>query len=492
MIKISDVSYKYSSGEEHAIENINLNIKQGELVLLLGPSGSGKTTITRLINGLIPDFYEGEMKGKVVIDGKDIGGLLIQDIAHFVGSVFQDPRSQFFATDTTAEIAFSCENISIPMDEINRRISKSVKDLNIKRLLNQSLFELSSGEKQLIAIASVYAYSPRILVMDEPSANLDMRYTKRLGEIIRNLKNQGITIVISEHRIHYLKDYADQIICLKEGRIANRFSGEEFRELTNQQANKLGLRSLDLPSLSISNINGNPLERDFFSINNISFKFKKEDWLLKDISFSVEAGEILGIVGDNGIGKTTLLELICGLQKEKSGIFTLRQKRLRSRKRIKTSYLVMQDSDYQLFTESVEKELYLGNKGDESLKEQCKIILNRLDLEDFIQRHPASLSGGQKQRLCIAVAYMKNADVVCFDEPTSGLDYNSMKNITKLFREMASTGKSIVLTSHDYEFLLSACTHICHIKGSEGCDTFSLDNSTTTKLLNILDLHKNN
>ena len=219
MIRIEDVSFRYSNSKDDALEHITLHIHKGEFVVLLGSSGCGKTTITRLINRLVPEFFEGELEGKIYIDGQDTSDMDIQDLAGIVGSVFQDPRSQFFATDTTAEIAFSCENVGLPREELCCRIERAANDLQITRLLERSIFELSSGEKQSIAIASVYALSPKILVLDEPSANLDSATTQHLMKILDSLKKQGYTIVISEHRVHYLKDIADRAILIENGKI---------------------------------------------------------------------------------------------------------------------------------------------------------------------------------------------------------------------------------------------------------------------------------
>ena len=189
MIRINNVSFRYANADEFAIRDINITVHKGEFLVLLGESGCGKTTITRLINRLVPEFYEGDLSGKVLINGKETTNLSIQNLAGIVGSVFQDPRSQFFATDTTAEIAFSCENVGLPREELCKRIEKAANDLQIKKLLERSIFELSSGEKQAIAIASVYALTPQIFVLDEPSANLDTAATKHLMEILNILKN---------------------------------------------------------------------------------------------------------------------------------------------------------------------------------------------------------------------------------------------------------------------------------------------------------------
>ena len=403
MIQIENVLFQYSNSEKGTLKNINLHIAKGEFVVLLGRSGCGKTTITRLINRLVPEFFDGEMKGKVIIDGEDTSELNIQDLTGVVGSVFQDSRSQFFATDTTAEIAFSCENVGLPREELCRRIEKTVNYLQIEHLLERSIFELSSGEKQSIAIASVYALSPKILLLDEPSANLDTVATKHLMDILYMLKKQGYTIVVSEHRIHYLKDIADRAILIENGCITKEISGDKFRNLTNEEANQMGLRSTNITKI-----------------------------------------------------------LPCYKEIEQA------------------------DKQYQLFTESVEKELYLGTRIDDQYKKKGEELLRSMDLFQFMHRHPASLSGGQKQRLCIAVACMKDTEVVCFDEPTSGLDFENMKRVSKLLQKLADEGRTILVTSHDYEFLMATCSHICHLDNGNVKDYFTLSEQTAKKTYGIL------
>ena len=205
MIEFKDVAFQYEQGSSKGkIENINLTIHDGEVVLICGESGCGKTTLTRLINGLIPHYYEGTLTGQTIVEGIDVKNVSLYALSGVVGSVFQNPRTQFFTVDTTSEIAFGCENLAIDADEINLRIEKTVGALKIEDLLNRSLFALSGGEKQKIACASVSAMEPDIFVLDEPSSNLDIKSIRELKDVLRKWKVQGKTIVIAEHRLYYL------------------------------------------------------------------------------------------------------------------------------------------------------------------------------------------------------------------------------------------------------------------------------------------------
>lgn len=254
MIELKNVSYQYE-GEalKSSLQDINLTINSGEIVVLCGASGCGKTTLTRILNGLIPHFYEGKLSGSVTVNGQVPQRLTIQEISKTVGSVFQNPRAQFFCTNTTSELAFACENAGISKETIIRRIERVNSHLNFSNLLDRNIFKLSGGEKQKIACGSVSVAENEIYVLDEPSSNLDLRAILDLKKQLLLWKNLGKTVVIAEHRLHYLKDIVDRIIYLREGKIEQEFSKEEIREISSSYLQRLGLRSIWLDSIVAEN-----------------------------------------------------------------------------------------------------------------------------------------------------------------------------------------------------------------------------------------------
>ncbi|MGL5513350.1 MAG: ABC transporter ATP-binding protein, partial [Sporomusa sp.] len=234
MIEFRNVSYSYRKNGGKNIDDLNFTIRKGEFVLITGKSGSGKTTVSKCINGLIPYFHEGIMDGDVFVGGENTKGLALYEIGEKVGSVFQDPRSQFFTTNTTDEVAFGCQNLGIKRDEIFKRITDAFASLQIVGLRDRSIFELSSGEKQKIAIASCQAMNPCVYVLDEPSANLDIESIDQLSKILRVLKNSGTTIVVIEHRLYYLRELVDRIIYIDAGKIAGTYTAADIEDLNGK------------------------------------------------------------------------------------------------------------------------------------------------------------------------------------------------------------------------------------------------------------------
>lgn len=462
MITFENFSFRYEERDGFTLKDLNLTIQTGEFILLTGRSGCGKTTLIRSLNGLIPHFYPGEMKGDIFLDGQSLLELKPADLAGKVGTVFQDPRSQFFMTDTTRELAFGCENMGYSREETVDRITKAVLDLELSDYLNRSIFDLSSGEKQQIAIGSVYTLLPKVYIFDEPSANLDYAATKRLAETMKRLKADGYTIIVVEHRFYYLRELLDRAYLIQDGRIIQSFTREQFCSLPDETRIQYGLRTV-YPEREAAKYQVKPAHSssDGLSVSNLSFAYKKGPDVLQNINFEAHKGDVIGILGHNGAGKTTLLSIMTGLLKEKNGSICYNGKKLSPRQRRRLSYLVMQDTDYQLFASSVEEEFSLGIETD--CAEKVTETLEALELSEYREYHPASLSGGQKQRVTIGTAIVKDSPVIYFDEPTSGLDYDSMVRVSHLIEQLASAGVIIFLVSHDFEFITRTCSEVLQL-----------------------------
>ena len=463
MITIRDVSFTYSGSETDGIRRINLEISKGECILLCGRSGCGKTTLTRLINGLIPAFYAGTLTGSVRIENLDVAELPLYKIAQRVGSVFQNPRTQFFNVDTDSEIAFGIENEGCPQERLIQRVRQTAEELHIENLRGRNIFELSGGEKQKIAFASVYAMNPDIYVLDEPSSNLDSESIAALQSYIQKIKTQGKTIVVAEHRLYYLTGIADRIVYMEKGEIAGIFTPAEFKSLSSGRRHRMGLRAPDLnevrPDCALDAAavqNGTARERLELEVKNVSL-YRKKKLILQNLSFSARAGEIIAITGANGTGKTTFVRALCGLHKETAGSFLWNGKALKPKERLKRAYMVMQDVNYQLFAESVEAECSFGLKAVKA--ESVEAALDALHLSALRSRHPVSLSGGQKQRVAVAAGQVSGKPLLVFDEPTSGLDYDSMAQVSALIRSLAAH-RIVFIVTHDYEFICKTCTRV--------------------------------
>ena len=463
MITIENVSFHYKEAPEQCLHNVSLHINRGECVLLCGESGCGKTTLTRLINGLIPHFYEGTFNGKVQVKGHDITSTKPEALAHIVGSVFQNPRSQFFNLDTTGEIAFGCENLGVPTKKIRERVQAAAEALGIENLLDRNIFALSGGEKQKIAVASAYALNPDIFVFDEPSSNLDHSACWELSTLMKRLKAKSKTLIVAEHRLYYLSEIFDRVIYLKGGQILHEWSKDEFLSFSAKKRESLGLRTISFYNPPSANI---PLPLPAaLRVNDMTAHYKRKKEVIKNVSFQASPGEIIGIVGKNGQGKSTLARAICGLHKKNSGTVMLYEKEVKTRARAGPCYLVMQESGYQLFTDSVAHELRLSkSKKKRPSNGKIDAILDSLHLTALRNRHPMSLSGGEKQRTAIGTAMAHDAQVLIFDEPTSGLDFANMCRVVDVLKQLSNSGKIIFVITHDFELLARVCTRIFMLK----------------------------
>ena len=461
MIKIDHVSFGYTDGQEQ-LHDFDLHISKGECILLCGESGCGKTSVTKLINGLVPHFQEGcTLQGYVTAAGLPVAKTELFELAKHIGSVFQNPKSQFFNLDTDSEITFGLENEGMPPEQMQKRIEETVSALQIQNLLKRNIFALSGGEKQTLAFASVYAMSPAIYVLDEPTANLDEQAIERLRQQIILLKSQGHTVVVAEHRLYFLADIIDRAVYIRDGKLLYSFTGEEFCQLSDERRKELGLRTiqqtkLDLPEVICSE------EKDGLTVRELACAYKKGPNVFEHLSFHAAPGEVVAIAGHNGAGKTTLVRCLCGLMKESSGTIILDGKVLKPKQRQKASFLVMQDVNHQLFYDSVWNECEQA-AGEAAEDTQIEAVLQQFDLQSFRERHPMALSGGQKQRLAIATAVLSDKKLLIFDEPTSGLDYQHMCEVSAVVRSLADQGHIVLVVSHDKEFMAQACDKVLTI-----------------------------
>ena len=321
MIECKKVSFSYPPNETDigdrkghgTLRNIDLSINDGDFVLLCGTSGCGKTTLTRLFNGLIPHYYDGKLEGTVMLDGEDMSGLSLFDISKKVGSVFQNPRSQFFNVDTTSEIAFGCENHGLEEAEIRKRVKLVSEQLNLTNLLDRSVFSLSGGEKQKIACGSAAAVEPDVFVLDEPSSNLDAYSIADFRKLLKILKSQGKTIIIAEHRLYYLYDLADRIIYLSDGEIQGDYTLPEFQLIPAAEKAKMGLRPLGLGEFADIEPASLHSGQGIWKLNHFHFAYKKQPETLSLENIELPAGNVTAVIGHNGAGKTTLSRCLCGL-----------------------------------------------------------------------------------------------------------------------------------------------------------------------------------
>ena len=453
-----EFEFQYSQESTPTLRKVSGNIPAGRCVVLCGGSGCGKSTLLRCLNGLIPQFYEGELTGFCRLAGHGTADLSIGEIGELVASVFQDPRSQFFTVNSSNEVAFGLKNHGLPQEKIRNRVDEAFRTFHLEHLKNRNVYELSSGERQLISILSAWAMDTDIFLLDEPTANLDFAATQQLKNILLKLKKQGKTLLLSEHRLYYLADIGDEYWIMANGEIKHKYTAGKTKALSLGQLHTLCLRTLDLEKITVSERPPQPENMpQALSVSNLRYEYgRKNRAILSDVNFSVCEHEIVGLVGANGCGKTTLGKLIAGLYHSTGGEISLFGKAQKPKQLQKQVLFIMQEAEFQFFTNSVLHELQYGHKITDEFEKKTETLLKSMDMWECRDRHPFSLSGGQMQRLTLMMAYLSDKPIIILDEPTAGQDAESLKRCAELIREMGKE-KTVLIITHDLELIADAC-----------------------------------
>lgn len=428
-IRLKEVSFKYDGAKENVLENINLTVEYGETVLLSGVSGEGKSTLLSIINGVIPFVNSGEFSGSVEIDGKDVTKLKISERSKLIGTVLQNADEQIIYDLVNEEIAFGCENLNIASEEIDRRIERFTTLMQIEK--NAKTKTLSGGQKQRLITASTLAMEQKIIILDEPLANLDTHTAHILLKALRNLANSGYAVLIVEHRLDVVKNYIDKVMRIENKQL---FTSTDINDLNS------GIKTIPHADGSLPGevlIKG---EKLFFAAGDRN--------IIDGLDIEIRAGERIVLLGENGCGKTTLMRMLARLNKPNDGALSqtiTKSKKANSKWFSKVGY-VYQNPVYQLFMPTLLSEISFKAKSEKIARE----MINAFGLSGLEQRHPQSLSEGQKRRASIAAVCASEPTILFLDEPTVGQDYKNLcKTVETVNKINKNLGTAIVTVTHD-------------------------------------------
>ena len=474
MIDVASLSFSYVSeltGDRvEALKDVDLSADAGSLTLVCGASGCGKSTLMKALTGLVTQMTPGELDGVVRINGRNLADVALTDVGHLCSSVFQNPRTQFFCDTVAEELAFCGENYGRERATLRQQSERAAKLMGISHLLERKLTTLSGGQLQKVALACALASGAPVLLADEPTSNLDPAAISEVRAALKVLKEQGLTIVVVEHRLHFLRGLADQVLLMESGRVTRRWNGAEFFSMGQAQRRSLGLRTLvdpGPPETWVGQVKAGRQEKQVgrqenreatpsqvrLSCRGLSFAYGASP-VFEGLDADFPAGQITCIAGANGVGKTTLVRVLCGLAAPSSGTISLDGVPASRKTRRSACALVMQDTGRQLFSDTLAGELTIG--ASHASGQSGEQLLADFDLANLGERHPLSLSGGQKQRLVIAAARATGRPIVILDEPTSGVDARHLDSITATLRRIADEGAAGVVVTHDGEFA-AAC-----------------------------------
>jgi len=492
-VEVEEVTYTYPNAEEPALRGVTLTVEEGEFILLTGPSGCGKTTLCRCLNGLIPHFYSGEMRGEVRVLGLSTREHPPSELARYVGLIFQNPDNQIFSLTVEKEVAFGLENLGVERGEMRRRVDWALEVVGLTHLKHRLTNELSGGEKQRLAIASILAMRPRVIVLDEPTSFLDPRAAEHLFEILNLLNREyGMTIILIEHRVDLAVRYVNRVVVMDRGLIIvdapprEAFTSPKTRAVgvavprvleLSERLMKRGIPLKRLP-LTIEDLleelqgrlrrgggwGGGEVKagaaEPIIEVEDVSYIYPNGVKALEDINLRINRGEFVAIMGENGAGKTTLVKHFIGLLKPTEGrviVDGVDTSQVTVASLARKVGLVFQNPDDQLFAESVEEEIAfaLRNFGysDDIVAKRVDWALHLLDIERYRDSSPFTLSGGERKRVALASVLAWDPEIVVLDEPTIGQDYAQKERLRHFLMQLRSQGKTTIIVTHDVEFV---------------------------------------
>ena len=495
VIEFNNFTFKYNSQSEATLKNINLSIYEGEKVLIVGPSGSGKSTLSNVINGLVPFLHDGEIDGSIKIFNKETRDMSIFELSNKVGTVLQDPDSQFIGLNVAEDIAFKLENNCVPQDEMKNKVKEVSEIVGISNHLKSSPHSLSGGQKQRVTLGGVMVSDAEILLFDEPLASLDPETGKNAIELIDKIhRDEKKTVIIVEHRLEdVLHCNVDRIIVMNNGRIVGDMNTSEL--LSSNLLSEVGVREPlyitalkyagveiketlnpeSLQNLKINEVkdklekwyeesNTNTSEEnseDILELRDVKFGYNEEKEILKGVSFKIKKGEMVSIVGKNGAGKSTISKLICGFYKPNSGDILFNGKSLKDntiKERSEKIGVVMQNPNAMISKVMIFDEVALGLRirgiNEDEIKQRVEEALKICGLYEFRNWPISALSFGQKKRVTIASILVLNPEIIILDEPTAGQDFKHYSEIMEFLKKLNEKGITIIMITHDMHLML--------------------------------------
>ena len=487
MIKFSHVSLIYPNSTTTVLEDLNLTIDEGELVLVIGPTGSGKSSLLRLINGLVPHHTGGILAGDVSVDGISTQLTKPGGMAHLIGIVGQNPANGFVADTVEEELAFGMEVLNLSNDVMRKRVEEVLDLLSLAPLRDRSIATLSGGEQQRVAIGAALVTHPKVLVLDEPTSALDPIAAEEVLSILHRLVHDlGLTVVIAEHKLERVIQFADRIVHINGDGVANVGTPEEILMQSPiappivHLAKALGLKEIGLTVREMRRMTSD-FRRDQAVSNQaeskeqsdvvISFEKVKVSYgdktALKAVSAKIHNGEIVAVMGRNGAGKSSLLKILAGVNKPDAGVVHIKKQEpfeLHGKNRRESIGFIPQEPSDLLYGQSVKTECQQADRDNEVQAGTTYAVLQQLVPGISEGTHPRDLSEGQRLGLALSVVLSSNPSVLILDEPTRGLDYEAKNQLTRILITFASAfGKAVVLATHDVELVAELATRVIFI-----------------------------